>query len=256
VRFLYRNDRYRELETILAETEEAANSDERPVVYRETLRLWASRFIGPVGRAPGTPPGALTAAAALFALAFLVALAAGRRHHGFGRIILVGAAGFAGMLLETLVLLRYQVQQGILYRDIGILLTGFMAGLTAGALALERWGRSGDRLGMRLTGAGLLVGFASVSSLVAVSFKAGRTLSLPEAFMLLFVAGGLVAGVFALASFAAGEDRTEIGSLYAADLAGGSLAAVLGTLLLIPLAGMTTTAVLIVPVVLACLVLV
>ncbi len=48
------------------------------------------------------------------------------------RVLLVAAAGFMGMVLETILILYYQVKHGVLYQDIGLLLMSFMAGLAAG----------------------------------------------------------------------------------------------------------------------------
>ena len=42
------------------------------------------------------------------------------------------------MILETVILLYFQTKSGILYQDLGILLTGFMAGLSFGAFAVEK----------------------------------------------------------------------------------------------------------------------
>jgi hypothetical protein len=54
-----------------------------------------------------------------------------------------------------------------------------------------------------------------------------------------------VAGLFAFASLrGSGDQSRAIGPLYAADLAGGAIGAVAGSLLLIPLAGLLTASLL------------
>jgi hypothetical protein len=59
---------------------------------------------------------------------------------------------------------------------------------------------------------------------------------------LLAVAGFLVAGIFAYASLHEIEDQKKIISpLYSADLIGGCFGSLLGSLILIPLAGMDVT---------------
>jgi len=59
---------------------------------------------------------------------------------------------------------------------------------------------------------------------------------------LLAATGFLVAGIFAYASIHKIEDQKKvISSLYSADLIGGCLGSLLGSLILIPLAGMDIT---------------
>jgi hypothetical protein len=66
---------------------------------------------------------------------------------------------------------------------------------------------------------------------------------LVEISCLLAIAGFLVAGIFAYASLHEIEDqKSVISSLYSADLIGGCLGTLLGSLILIPLAGMDVTA--------------
>ena len=61
--------------------------------------------------------------------------------------------------------------------------------------------------------------------------------------LLLLAAGALVAGIFADAGLREVKDHENvISTLYAADLVGGCLGSLLGSLILIPLAGMDVTA--------------
>jgi len=88
----------------------------------------------------------------------------------------------------------------------------------------------------------LLVAFclvcATTGAMIALSVHAGI---LPIAF-LLAAAGFLVAGIFAYASLHNIDDQKKIVSpLYAADLIGGCLGSLLGSLVFIPLAGMDIT---------------
>jgi spermidine synthase len=258
LRFLYHNDRFAEIERIVRESDAPPNTDERPVVYRQTMSLWVSRFTGLSGwdPTPGRGPASLFASvSALAGLAGLILVR--KRRPRLGRIILVGVAGFNGMILETLALLHYQVQRGVLYRDVGILLMSFMAGLSLGAFVIGRWGNvQRDPRGIRLRGTGLLLGFVAIGGGLALSYGTGREAGLPEAVTVLLMSGGLVAAVFAHAAHAGGYARGDVGPLYAADLAGGSMGAVLGSLFLVPLAGLAWTAFLTVPLALACLLLV
>ena len=75
--------------------------------------------------------------------------------------MLVAAAGFLGMVLETILILYYQVKHGVLYQDIGLLLMSFMAGLALGAMVINReMARPiNNQKHSRWYGIGLLVGF-------------------------------------------------------------------------------------------------
>ena len=147
------------------------------------------------------------------------------------------------MILETVLILYYQLKQGLLFQDIGILLTSFMAGLMIGALALERVLHD-SKVGWRLAvwRAGMAAGFILLGSLTYWIMMAGENTSLVVSAALLAAAGFLVAGVFTLASYEGkGEARRAASLLYSADLAGGCFGSLIGSLALIPLAGLDTT---------------
>ena len=103
------------------------------------------------------------------------------------RALLAGLAGFAGMLLETVLILNYQTNRGVLYQDLGLLLMLFMAGLALGAAAVNAWVRhpSGDRLGGHGTGALLLGMLAGLGALVAAAIHRGMVRGLPGTAVLL-----------------------------------------------------------------------
>jgi len=62
--------------------------------------------------------------------------------------------------------------------------------------------------------------------------------------IMIFVSGFLTAGIFAYASFRRIEDqRSVVSPLYAADLIGGAIGALIATLWLIPVLGMNFTAI-------------
>ena len=175
LRYAYDNDRRVDVARRLDASPAAANTDARPVCYQLASWLWLSKLVPSLA---GARPAAseplrtrdLAAAIALTTLAALLAGAATRRRPLAGRVLLVGFGAFGGMLVETVLLLHYQSHRGVLYQDVGALLTSFMAGLAAGAFALDRaasrrigrtgdgpdgrrhprWRRSGDDRGHRL----------------------------------------------------------------------------------------------------------
>ena len=153
-------------------------------------------------------------------------------------------AGFLGIVFEAVLILAYQAREGVLYQDIGLLLMMFMAGLALGAWILNeaiRW--TGVRhKRMRWWGVGLLAGFGLLG-IAAIGHVTGESPGglMPTA-ALLAAAGFLVAGILAYASLYGVRDQKQvIAPLYAADLLGGCLGSLLGSLVLIPFLGLDGT---------------
>jgi hypothetical protein len=160
-------------------------------------------------------------------------------------VILAGVAGFVGMVLETILILHFQTKNGILFQDIGILLTGFMAGLAAGAWAIARLKQ---HLSQGL-GIALLVGFGALSAGIGLEINSGRSTGLMMTLGLLALTGFWVAGIFAFAGLReASDQRKVIAPLYSADLIGGCIASILASLALAPIAGLVLTTHLMIPV--------
>jgi hypothetical protein len=90
----------------------------------------------------------------------------------------------------------------------------------------------------------ILATFAIFNVAVALAVHRGVAAGLAGTALLLAWSGTLVAAVFAYVSLrGVGDQSRIIAPLYAADLVGGSIGAVLGSLLLIPLAGLEASAV-------------
>jgi len=249
IRYVHTNDRFFEIQRELGQDPTPANTDVRPLCYRYAGLIWLSQFFPRLmhQRAAGAlaGPAVWTAGVAgLVGLAGLILWA--RRRPGRARVLLVAAAGFMGMMLETVLLLYYQARSGVLYQDIGLLLTGFMAGLVMGA-GLVSLAAKGGRFKVRSNALvlGLKLGFLFLSLMVFFVLHFSAAPGLGPTFLLLMAAGFLVAGVFALAGLAGGVDqRSLVGPLYAADLMGGSLGSLAGSLVLIPFLGLPETALL------------
>lgn len=247
LRYLLTNDRRAEIAARLAATSAPENRDARPICYQLTLLLWLSRFFPAFGRFE--PPGWLESAALVPALAagsvLLVALAAGiaRRRPALRRTLLVAAAGAFGMVFEGVVILAFQVRRGVLFQDLGVLLTMFMAGLAVGSAWVDRRAAGGGAT--RTLGAGILLAASATALATAALVAAGVDLGLVGAAALLLAAGAATGALFGWASLAGVSDAgSVVAPLYAADLMGGSLGALAGTLLLLPLLGLSLTALL------------
>jgi spermidine synthase len=245
VRYLYTNDRFAEIAQRLADTPALANRDARPVCYQTTMMLWLTRFFPSLARLDLPDPSAAAlarsprawAVAAGLGLAFLLV----RRRPAPRRALLAAAAGFAGMLLESALLLDYQTRSGVLYQDLGALLMAFMAGLALGAWALERLMR---RIGFgRLPGGLTLAALAALGLACAALLRAGAGGGLAGASGLLLVCGFLVGAVFACAVLRGRpEGGAVIGPVYAADLLGGCAGSLVAGLVAIPMLGLPATA--------------
>ena len=245
IRYLFTNDRYRDLEKRLKETEVPMNTDIRPVCYPYAAVIWLSRFFPKLAIAdlPGFGADWRGIRYAPWAIALGIALlfAASRLFRTWRRGLLVAAAGFIGIVFEAVLLLAYQANEGALYQDIGLLLMMFMAGLALGAWLLNeavRW-TGLRRHHTRRWGIALLAGFcllgAAMIGYVNGMFPGG----LITTALLLAVAGFLVAGILAYAGlYRVRDQQTVIAPLYAADLLGGCLGSLLGSLVLIPLFGL------------------
>lgn len=249
IRYLLTNDRFSEVEQTLRTRTAPLNADTRPICYQLTALLWLSKFFPALAgvsfeEIESLVKGGRTwigvAAGLLLALFFTA-----RMRPSWRSTLLVGVAGFAGMVLETVLILQYQTRHGVLYRDLGILITAFMLGLTAGALALAAasHGKNRYRTISRKWGIGLIAGFALLGTIAVLQSRMGRFTELTETAGLLAAAGFLVAGVFAYASLRGTSDQeSTISPLYAADLVGGCLGSIVASLFIVPLIGMDMTA--------------
>jgi spermidine synthase len=249
LRYLFTDDRLSEMEKRLAGEKVPMNTDVRPVCYSWAAMIWLSQFYPKLSLAElpgfgegGKLPGKLWWIAAL-ALALLFLL--GRLRASWRRWLLVAAAGFGGVVLESVLLLSYQAKEGVLYQDIGLLLMAFMGGLALGAWILNealRWTGLRQR-STRRWGAALLAAWALLGLAVLGSVRGGGFGGLAATAILLLATGFLVAGILAFASlYNVRNQRQVIGPLYAADLLGGCLGSLLGSLLLIPLLGLDGSA--------------
>ena len=148
------------------------------------------------------------------------------------------------MVLETIFLLYYQVKHGVLYQDIGLLMMSFMAGLALGAIIIKRvMLRNNNRKILRRYGISLLIGFCLLCAFTEIIITMSIFTGLVQISCLLAATGFLVAGILAYVSLHEIEDQEKIISpLYSADLIGGCLGSLLGSLIFIPLAGMDVSA--------------
>ncbi len=149
-----------------------------------------------------------------------------------------GFAGFGGMVLESAMMLHYQTQSGALYQNMGILFMAFMLGMSAGAVAtlnlMSRFrGRSVSRsidAMLFFLPAAICMGWAGIQRLSGAP-------NLILMAVLLALAGFGVSAIFTRYAHESGHPRP----LYAADVAGGGIGALVCGIFLFPLLGLSRT---------------
>ena len=248
LRYLYTNDRFQEIAQTLQTGTAPANTDVRPICYQYTLMIWLSKFLPSMKLWDFSSLQFKSSRTIIWLIVCsLPALILSRTSWRIRRVLLAGIAGFVGMVLETILILHFQTKNGVLFQDIGVLLTGFMAGLAVGAWAMAR-------IRQRLSyvwGIALLLGFVLLSVGIGLEIGSGRSTGLIETVAFLGLTGFWVAGIFAFAALRESSDQREaIAPLYSADLAGGCIASILASLVLAPIAGLVLTAHLMIPVML------
>lgn len=241
------------------------NRDFMPIAYYFDVALWSTRFNLPYRRVFRTMGqvhfGSLVAALGLVLIG-LAAVVSGlpmrqqrvRSSAGF----CVAAMGFTLIGLEILLLLAFQAIYGYVYQELAVVISGFMVGMALGSWwAMRSEGRAkvqkAEQRDCRLL-AGLQFVAASSSLLLYLLLKTLAASKNPQAvflvsgtlFPLLAVICGLIGGYqFPIASrifFSRREGKeSSPGALYALDLAGACVGALVLSTYLIPVFGFEQT---------------
>lgn len=169
----------------------------------------------------------------------------------------ITTTGFAGMLFDLVLIFTFQVFYGYVFAWIGILVTAFMTGATAGAMLITTLlSRIKNDLASFLKIELGIISFSGILPLVFLFFSS--YLEKPVVFVLLhivflilsFLSGFLVGGQFPLANkiyLASSADFAKTaGLLYGSDLFGGWLAGIIGGIVLLPVLGIFRTCMVIV----------
>lgn len=250
LRYLYTNDRRTDVTSLLLQAHVAPSRDAAPACYQHAVMLWLSKFYPGLAVAPdvGGSAGVTVALALLIAaVGIAVWLRRGARRRLVGFVFVAGAAG---MVLQTVLLLRYQITTGVIFERVGWLLTCVMAGLALGAHAAAprpgvELGRATRPAARRRSGTILAVGFILLAVLCAGATLGGHAAGLAGTTVLLLATGIVIGAAFSHAGAgwptAAGQGGA---ALYAGDLAGGALGAFVATLWLVPAFGFAWSALL------------
>lgn len=260
-------DRMVDLETQLqARASTRVNRDFAPAAYYFDVALWGMRFNLAYRRAFHTMEqvrfGRLLASLGL-ALVVIAAFVFWRPNKQdrmrFGACFGVAATGFTIIGLEILLLLAFQAMYGYVYQQLAIIVAGFMMGAALGSWWSLRGVENSAVQSIRMQDAAKLVWLqflAAVSPLLlylllqvlaAITHPAAVFVVSQGFFPLLAVVCGLLAGCqFPVASrifFSVSKDEASSpGTLYALDLAGACVGALILSSYLIPVFGFRQTA--------------
>jgi len=251
IRYLYTNDRFSAIRDMLSDQKIAPNTDFRPVCYQYTALIWLSRLIPSLMHRDISSLSLFLpesgANMLLYGLGFAVfGLMTGTEKifPVLGKSFRIFAAAFAAMVMETVLILRYQAQSGAMFLHIGILLMIFMAGMAAGSLSVTKLAQMRMSASVRKhTGRCLLTGFALLCLTVHKLLPREAAGEIFPVSVFLFLTAFFLSAVFAWLSLSdPGAQQELVSPLYAADLAGACLGSMAASLFLIPFTGMMAAA--------------
>jgi len=256
-------DRVLDLESqIRPDADTRTDRDFAPVAYYFDVALWSTRFNTAYRRVFQTMAAVrfvsvtLTLALVLFGLVALLRwLPAAENRSRASAGFCVAAMGFTLIGLEMLLLLAFQAIYGYVYQQLAIIIAGFMLGMTLGS----RWGlraaapATGQRDVHRLFLLQLVAALSPVllyalfDALAAIKNPANVFLASQILFPVLAVLCGLFGGYqFPVATriFFSNSNRKASGpgTLYALDLAGACVGAIVLSSYLVPVFGFRETA--------------
>ncbi len=239
--YVLSSDRLAEISRMLADQTAPPNTDDRPVCYALTTWIWLSRLMPALAHQNISGWIQAVLRYGWIAVVFII-LACGigmnRLAAGGGSLAYAAAgfAGFGGMMLESAMMLHYQTQSGALYQNMGILFTAFMLGMAAGAVTtLNLMKRLRGRSVSRSVDAMLFFLPAAVCLGWAGMLHLSNVPNLILMAPLLAASGFGVSVIFTRYAHDPGRSR----ALYAADVAGGGIGALVCGVLLFPLLGLS-----------------
>lgn len=154
--------------------------------------------------------------------------------------------GFFGMLINLILIFRFQISYGYLYHAIGALMSLFMAGASIGSIiAISFNNKSPLSLFIKLETITII--FSLTTAIITFVYS---RLPYSVFFLLFLIAGMLVGSQFSLASKICLSNNKQIGEtaglLYFSDLMGGCIAGITGGVLFVPILGLFNTCVVII----------
>jgi spermidine synthase len=159
------------------------------------------------------------------------------------------STGIAGMWINLIIIFSFQIFFGFLFHQLGLLISVFMLGIGAGGFIVLKYCRKLKEVKLFLILEGLLTVFPVFMIMLFFVFKdIGQDFSYSAVFSTAFLSGFLIGAEFPLAGRIHANIRQEqkittAGSLYGADLSGGFLGSISGSVILFPVIGIFQTCV-------------
>jgi len=242
--------------TLLQRKEVRLNYDFHPSSYYYNMIFWSLRLGEPGFKKlfkSASFKNTVNAVSGICILIIVMGLAWTRRNkrvYKYASLMALMAAGFSAMAIQIITLLAFQIIYGYVFYKVGFLLTFFMAGLATGSFwvtglinklkrPLNILTRVNSLFFILSLGLPLFFSWLSASDNMAVS-QAGANLAFP---LLSFIIG-LLAGVqFASANKVYIGDIQKVGTVsgmtYGIDLLGSCFGALLTSIFLIPVLGVS-----------------
>jgi len=240
IKYIFTNDRFVDVRQELEKTASVRfNSDLAPICYYYDLALWLSRFY-PNLRGVFESASLVNLWWVTVPLALVLLLVRWRRSWAVPAAI--ASLGLVQMVLELVILFAFQVLHGYLYAEVSLIITAFMAGLALGGTTSNnlRFSKKTARRALIKVQFAVVI-YCGLFSLILTLPIPAPAITFP---LLALLAGCLAGAAFPLALILMpGESGQEAGSLYAADLLGGCLGALLGAVLFVPVLGIPQTCV-------------
>ncbi len=217
------------------------NRDFAPICYAYAWRVWLSKFVSPLSfLGMAVLIGVIGTALWLLWRRRTIFL----KTPGFSMMFLLG---YAGIVYETVLLLAFQALNGHVYWHLGTLFAAFMTGVALGSWLIrvtnppsihhaQRWLRR------------LLIAAALEGLVLAWMLPAAQRLSFPLPWLplvasLCLLTGGWLGMAFPIVNrlMSSSDSMQAAGAVYAGDLWGAALGALLTGAVLVPLLGLVPT---------------
>jgi len=254
-------------EQIRPEPDTPLNHDFAPIAYYFDVALWSTQFNERYREAFASmariefPLIVLGLSALLVGGIFLIGVSTRGQYQGASVAACVGAMGFTLMALEVMLLLGFQAVYGYVYQQLALLVAAVMMGMALGSwLGLRRIGQDDggfQRVSLRVVASIQVV--AALAPVLLYGFfltcaRSGGPAQLVLVSEVLFPIVALLCGMlggyqFPLASSlffgSRGDSGQNTGTLYAIDLVGACVGAIVLSAYLVPVFGFLKTATLI-----------
>jgi len=230
------------------------NRDQQPIQVLASLSYWTGLTSPRAARWFSALIGGRTWLVLLLTVGLVIPILAWRRRIRFALRFAILSTGFAGAAASVMILLLFQIASGTMYLHLVLLTTAFMAGTAlGGAWATPPLRKSGvNSTSLYRLEAGIALSTLAIVLLAPVFARVGQTATIAGYLVFAVVSGTLLGAEFPIISrLYLDSDRSSrlgqtAGNLYSADLFGGVLSSLLVPIILVPVIGMLSTALLIV----------